>query len=126
MVKWKRDKYRFWHSPLVLAIFFFILIFFGYKMIDIIRLEQETAHKKDLVLDQIDELKKRKDSLSADISKLETDEGKEEIIREKYQVVKEGEKMVTIVDKDDKDDSKQGQDKTKHGFMEWLKSIFKR
>ena len=50
----------------------------------------------------------------------------EKIIREKYQVAKEGEKMVTIVEENRKDLSISVDEKVKHGFIEWFKSIFKK
>jgi cell division protein FtsB len=125
-MKSKKNDYKFWHSPIALAFLFFIVLFFGYKIIDLIKIERETTEKKNLVLDQIEDLKKREVSLSSDISKLQTEEGKENIIREKYQVVKEGEKMVIIVDENNKNDSQLEQNKTDHGFFEWFKSVFKR
>lgn len=127
MLKFKNNDYKFWHSPIALALLFCILVFFGYRIIDLIKVERETNYKKNLVLDQIEGLKKRESALSLDLSKIQTDEGKEEIIREKYQVAKEGEKMVIIVDESSKNDSsldKEG--KTEHGFFEWFKSVFKR
>jgi len=85
----------------------------------------ETGNKKEDILNKIDELKKRESSLSLDISKLKTEEGQEEIIREKYQVAKEGEKMVIIVEEDHKmGDSVDN--KNDHGFWNWIKEIFKK
>ena len=121
-MKSKKTSYKFWHSPIALIFIFFVLLFFGYKIIDLIRKEVETTSKKNLVLDQIDSLKKRESSLSLDISKLNTDEGKEEIIREKYQVAKEGEKMVIIVEENNKSNSLLKEEKVDHGFIEWFKN----
>ena len=123
MMKFKKSNYKFWHSPFALVLLFCILILFGYKIIDLIQKERETAYKKNLVLDKIDSLQERESSLSLDISKLETEEGKEEVIREKYQVAKEGEKMVIIVDEENKDSSVT-EEKTSHGFWNWVKKIF--
>jgi cell division protein FtsB len=124
MNKGKGNHYKFWHSPVALLVLFCIVVFFGYKIIDLTQKERETAHKKELVLNQIDSLRQRKDSLSKDISKLETDEGQEEIIREKYQVAKPNEKMVIIVDDNKKVEPPK--EEAKHGFIEWLKNIFKK
>jgi len=123
MMKFKKSNYKFWHSPFALVLLFCILILFGYKIIDLIQKERETAYKKNLILDKIDSLQGRESSLSLDISKLETEEGKEEVIREKYQVAKEGEKMVIIVDEENKDSSVT-EEKTSHGFWNWIKKIF--
>lgn len=126
MTKFKKSNYKFWHSPIALIVLFCILILFGYKIIDLVKKERETAHKKDIILDKIDSLNLRAITLSKDISKLETEEGKEELIREKYQVVKEGEKMVIIVDEDNENDNLLEQKKTNHGFWNWVKRIFKK
>jgi cell division protein FtsB len=121
MTKWKGNNYKFWHSPLALVIIFCVLLLFGYKIIDLIEKNVETAHKKELILEQIDTLKKREEVLSNNISKLDTEEGKEEIIRDKYQVAKEGEKMVTIVDDNN---SKPDESTVSHGFWNWIKKMF--
>lgn len=125
-MKWKRSNYKFWHSPAALIILFFIFIFFGYKIIDLVKKDIETSHNKDIVLDQINSLREREDSLNKDISKLSTDEGKEEIIRDKYQVAKKGEKMVTIVDENDKNTSTETEKKGSHGFWNWVINLFKK
>lgn len=126
MTKFKKTNYKFWHSPIALIILFFILVFFGYKIIDLLKKDMETSHEKELTLDRINDLQKREASLNIDISKLQTEEGKEEIIREKYPVAKEGEKMVTIVDESDKGSLLQpGVEVTSHGFWGFIKKIFK-
>ena len=79
MAKWKRNNYKFWHSPVALVVLFVLLLLFGYNVVGLIKKNAETSHKKELTLDQIDSLKQRESSLSTDISKLNTDEGKEEI-----------------------------------------------
>ena len=62
--------------------------------------------------------------LREELEKLKTEEGIEETIRDKYQVVKEGEKMVVIVDEEKKESIVLGEE-NKHGFIEWIKGIFK-
>jgi cell division protein FtsB len=123
MMKFKKSNYRFWHSPLALIILFCLLVFFGYKIIDLVKKDIETREQKNLALDAKDNQEKREASLLEEIAKLNTDEGKEEILREKYPVVKEGEKMVTIVNEGINDSSATTQ-KTSHGFWNWIKGIF--
>jgi len=124
MMKRKNNNYMFWHSPLALVLLLFVLFFFGYKIIDLIKKERETSHKKEVILDQINDLKQRETSLSEDISRINTEEGKEEIIREKYQVAKEGEKMVIIVDDSSIQGSISSQKEENHGFWNWFKHVF--
>lgn len=124
MKKEKRNNYRFWHSPFALFFLLAFLLFFGYKIIDLIQISVETAHKKELMLAKIDEFQKRELSLSGDIAKLETEEGKEGIIRGKYQVAKPGEKVVSIVEEEN--DNSLDEEKNSHGFWNWLKKLFKK
>jgi hypothetical protein len=123
MDKFKKNNYRFWHSPFALIIFFFVLVFFSYKMIDLFKKKNETEHKKELVLEEVNNLNNRKDLILEKIQRLETSIGEEEIIREKYQVVQEGEKMVIIVDEEPEEDS---EEKERPSFFERLRDFFKR
>ncbi len=120
----KNDQHKFWHSPLALFLLLGVLVIFVYNVVGLIKKERETNEKKSLVLDEIDSLKKREEALSTDIKKLETEQGIEDLIREKYQVVREGEKIVVIVDEDLKNDLK-SINNPRHGFAEWFKGIFK-
>ena len=119
----KKAEYTFWHSPLILFLLFIIVIIFAYNLIGLLEKERETSKKKELALDQIETLKKREDTLKNDIARLETDEGIESAIREKYQVVKPGEKVVTIVDEPDLVVGGDVQNRP-HGFWNFIKRIF--
>lgn len=123
MEKFKKQNYRFWHSPLALFVFFVILVFFSYKIIDLIKKERETSHKKNLIMNEVNSLEARKDVISDKIIKLEKDTGVEEIIREKYQLVQEGEKMIIIVDEEPEEDSEV---KERPSFFERLRDFFKK
>jgi cell division protein FtsB len=119
----KKNKYSFWHSPIVLLVLFCLVVLFAYNMVGLIRKERDTAKKKELMLDQIDTLNKRQEVLSKDIDKLNSPEGIEDTIREKYQVVKPQEKMVIIVD--DQQKPLQGDDPARdHSFWGFIKRMF--
>lgn len=124
MMKSNKSDYKFWHSPLALGLLLCLLVLFGYKIIFLIEKQRETTHKRELSLNEINDLKKKEVLLNLDISKLETEEGKEEIIRSKYQVTKNGEKMVTIVDEEKKDEPILDKKNEGHGFWNWLQKIF--
>jgi len=68
-------------------------------------------------------LQAREKMLSSEIERLKTEEGKEEEIREKYGLVKPGEDVIVIVDKDDATSS--DQDSTDISFwqkvLDWLR-----
>jgi cell division protein FtsB len=119
----KKQKSTFWHSPLFLGVLFVILVLFSYNIIDLISKERETSIKRDRELDNIETLRQRETSLSKSIERINTEEGIEEVIREKYQVVKPGEKEVIIVDKEEKKEDL-GETTRSHGFWGFVKRIF--
>lgn len=121
----RKNNHSFWHSPLALIVLLGILVVFIYNIVGLIEKERETTKKKNMILSNIETLRARENSLSKDIEKLKTEEGVEETIRDKYQVVKEGEKMVIIVD-EEKKEVPLVEKETKHGFVEWIKGIFKK
>lgn len=125
MAKEKRNNYKFWHSPLALAVLFLLLIFFSYKIFDLIKKERETTYQKELNLNRIEKLNKQIDDLSKDTAKITTTEGEEEIIRDKFMVAKPDEKMVIIVDEEKGSISSEKKEES-HGFWNWLKGIFKK
>lgn len=122
----RKNKYNFWHSPLALIVFFCILILFVYNIIGLLEKERETAKKKNMILANIENLRKRENTLNNEIEKLKTEEGIEETIREKYQVVKEGEKMVVIVDEEKLNKGVEENTVDSNKFLEWVKRLFKR
>ncbi len=119
----KKSKYSFWHSPVILIFLFLILVLFSYNMIGLIQKERETSKNKISELKKIDELKKRKETLSKDIDKLNTEEGIEESVRDKFQVVKPGEKMVVIVD-ENANQSILPEENVDHSFWGYIKRLF--
>jgi len=129
MTEFKRkNKYNFWYSPLTLVALLFLLIFFSYKVINIVKKNSQTAHNKDLISNQLKSLQNRENTLTKNISRIQTNEGIESLIREKYQVVKKGEKMVIIVNNNDKDFQQTKSIKKNHSFglWNWIKGIFKK
>jgi len=122
----KKNKNSFWHSPFVLVILLCVVVVFAFNMIGLIEKEKETAQKKALILDEIDTLNKRETMLRSDINKLNTDDGIEDAIRDKYQVVKPGEKMVVIVDDKKPIEVQDNDPKNDHTFWGWVKNMFNR
>lgn len=114
-----------WHSPIILFLMFIVAIVFLYKMIGLVEKVKETSHKKHLVENKVEELKEKEAILNDKIEKLKTEEGVEEEIREKYQLVKSGEKMVIIVDKDSDSDEDYSHKEEKSKFSTFIKNIFK-
>jgi len=121
----KKDKYPFWHSPLMLIVLFAILILFAYNMVGLFGRERETNKNKVLELNKIEELRSRQASLASDIEKLKTDRGIEDTIRDKFQVTKPGEQMVVIVDDKTSEDAMPPLPED-HSFWGFIKSMFEK
>jgi hypothetical protein len=125
MMKSKKTNYKFWHSPIALIVLFCFVIFFGYKIVYLLNKQRETSSIKEDYLNKIDALNLKQNSLISDTKKLETEQGKEEIIRGKYPFVKDGEKMVIIIDEENNNIAPE-KDTNNHGFWNWINKIFKK
>lgn len=69
----------------------------------------------------LDELRGREAALQAELERLDTDKGIESEIRNKFDVAKDGEQVIVIVD--DGEDDKTPIVQKKKGFFEWLFGI---
>lgn len=118
----KKTQYSFWHSPMILCVLFCILVIFTFNVIKLIEKERVTSRNKIIELNKIEELKQREASLNSDIEKLGTDNGIEDTIRNKFQVAKPGEKVVSIVDEEEKKPIVEQENN--HGFWSWIKGMF--
>ncbi len=117
----KKSSYKFWHSPVILGLLFCVLLLFAYNMVGLIQKEQETTKNKLLELKKIDELRKREATLLSDIDTLNTPEGIERSVRDKFQVVKPGEKEVLIIEEDRKEIL---DPVSEHSFWNFIKRMF--
>ena len=101
---------------IVILVFIFSTFSFKSKM-------EETIKNRKIEEAKIAELEKSKEKLNSDISKLKTEAGVEEIIRENYGVAKEGENMIMITD--DKNSPAAQPKADEGGFFSFLKNLFK-
>ena len=60
--------------------------------------ERESAGLRAQAEIQLDDLAKRQEQLNSDIARLQTDRGREEILREQYALAAKGEGLIVIVD----------------------------
>lgn len=120
----KKETYKFWHSPLALIVLFCIFVVFAYNMVGLIKKERETSQNKASELTKIEELRARESTLSRDIERLNTNEGIEASVRDKFQVVKPGEKEVLIIDPSEQ--SREPEEPRDHTFWGYIKRMFTR
>ncbi len=91
-----------WRSILeswpVLIFLGLLLLFFAWGIVSLLNRMQTTRENRVLAEKKLAELQKKKQTFSSDVSKLNTQSGIEESIREKFPVVKEGEGLIVVVD----------------------------
>lgn len=122
----KKGLKYYMRSKPVLILLAIIVILFAWKVIGLTIKLQETYKNKNIEQTKISDLETRKEDLTSKINKLNTDKGKEEIIRENFGMVKEGEQMIVIVDdKSQIATSSQSQQKGLLGFFSWFKNLFR-
>jgi len=84
---------------------------------------KEARGNKNIASEQVDQLVERDGELTALIDTLHTDEGIEESIRDKFSLVKEGEKSIVIVD-DPATVSPDEVTQNRRSFIQFLKDLF--
>ena len=93
-----QKKHKWFHSPIVLFIMIGVCVFFASNMVTLIRKNNYTKLLKEQSSRELQELQTRQQRLESDIASLKSERGQEEIIRENFQVTKEGEGVVVIID----------------------------
>lgn len=95
-------KNKWYHSPIVLMIIAVVCFFFASNMIGLVRKNKDTHVLKEQTSRELEELTARQQRLEEDIASLKSDRGQEEVIRENFQVTKEGEGVVVIINDESK------------------------
>jgi cell division protein FtsB len=110
------------HSPIILLLFAVFLVIFLSSIIGLIRKNHETAKNKEMAELEHDKLTAQYEDLNSETERIKSDRGKEDIIREKFGVVKKGEGLVVVIDEDP---SLRAAAASSHGnFLDFLKKIF--
>ncbi len=82
----------------VLALLVFFVVIFGYTVVGFMVKMIVTEQNRKVAEIKVADLKKMKERLGADISKLNTGGGVEESIRGKFGLAKEGERLIVVID----------------------------
>lgn len=120
----KRGRFEnLMQSKPFLIFFGIIIIFFIFSMFGFMNKMEETRKNRKIAEDKIIELEKSKEKLNTEISKLKTEKGVEESIREKFGLAKEGEDMILVID--DKNTPTEEKEANSSGFFDFFKNLFK-
>ena len=121
--KFKKIVYSVWLQA-ILGIIFLALIFLTVKVYKKSRI---SADKSEEIKEEMAKLEKRNAELAAEAARLESESGREEEIRKRFDVAKPGEKILVIVDKIGEDVKINGAE-NKGGFFSriwrWVKNWF--
>ena len=119
----KRRLKRFLYSRLVLIILLVIIFFLLIKVWDVYKKQALTKANLAKATASLESLQAREKMLSTQIERLKTDSGTEAEIRERYGLVKPGEEVIVVVNKDGEDDSTPAS--SGGGFWQKMLSWFK-
>jgi len=119
----KRNIGSLFYSTPVLAVLGLILLVFLYNLFGLLGKMRETVKNKNTAEEKLAELSVNKEKLTQDIARLSTEEGKEENIREKFGLVKEGEGVIIIVEEEEK--VQVDLEANTGGFLNFFKNMFK-
>jgi len=117
---------RFKHilqSKIFLVFLSIVIFFFFFNIFSFLTRMEETKKNKEIAEARVLELKKSKEKFSFDINKFRTEKGIEEIVRENYGVVKEGENLIIITE--DKNTTEDKKEADSSPFFYFLKNWFK-
>ena len=109
----KRRFRRLLYSKVTLIILGLIVIWLFFVVGNMYKKERDTRLKRIEQVEVLDELKERETALQEEIDRLSTEKGIEAEIRSKFEVGKEGEKVIIIVNNPEEEsvpetDSKKG------------------
>ena len=108
-------------SKPVLLFLAVLLFIFAWGVFGFISKTGATRENRKISENKVAELERKKEKLSADIAKLETDEGVEENIRQKFGLAKEGEGVIIIVEDPNKPEIPKEESKGFWSFFaDWL------
>lgn len=106
----------------VLVLLGLLIIFLAVGVFNLMGKMRVTIENKRLVENKVIELEKERIKLSTDISKLKTESGIEENIRQKFGLAKEGEGMIIVIDDQNKIVNEEIEN---GGFFSFFTNLFK-
>lgn len=100
LLKQRNDPVRLLWRRLALLVLIVLIFYAVWAVWGVFWKARESASMRAQAESQLGDLEARKARLTIAIANLETDRGREEVLREQYAVGKEGEGMIQIIDPD--------------------------
>lgn len=110
-----------WPSLVILSL---LLVFFAINIILFLGKMIEARKSRDIAENKVAELSDKKDQLHTEINTLNTDKGKESLIREKFGLAREGEGMIVVINPK-KNEEVEGNQEKQSNFFSFFNRLFK-
>lgn len=110
-----------WPSLVILSL---LLVFFAINIILFLGKMIEARKSRDIAENKVTELLDKKDQLHTEINTLNTDKGKESLIREKFGLAREGEGMIVVINPK-KNEEVEGNQEKQSNFFSFFNRLFK-
>lgn len=110
------------YNRITLLILILLVGFLGLSVFELIGKERESAERQANALRELRSVEERQAILDADLAILDTPRGQEALVRNTFDVAKEGEEVIVVLDALPATSTEEQQ---KKGFFSWFLSLFK-
>ena len=100
------------------------VVFVGFGLFSIVGKSMDARSARVRAENEAESIAQKEQDLTKKIAALNTEDGKEAVLREQYSVVKEGEHVVIITDAPQDSTTSTSTPAQKTGFWKWFKGIF--
>ncbi len=101
----KRKLKSYLYSRYAVAALFLFALFLSISVFERYVAERKVAEKRDEIKNELEALKQRELVLETEVSRLKSDRGLEEEIRDRYEVSRAGERIVVIVGEEKREEA---------------------
>ena len=101
----KRKLKAYLYSRYVVGALFLFALFLSMSVFERYVAERKVAQKRDEIKNELEALQQRESVLEAEVSRLKSDRGLEEEIRDRYEVSRAGERIVVIVGDEEREEA---------------------
>ncbi len=123
----KRELKRIIFSRASLIILFVLLIFLSVFTVKTFLKYRKAVQKDEKITEEVRDMERKKSDLAEKIKRLQTASGLEEEMREKFNVAKPGEEVLTIIDKSKENDKINSEDGERGFFSKiwnWIENLW--
>jgi len=113
---------EFLQSKPVLGVLMMVFFISAWSLLGFWGKMSDTNKNKQLAQEKLQDLQQSKSKLESDISKLETERGVEEVLRENFGLAREGEGLIVVVEEKEGDNQV---DTKKGGFFGFFRNLFR-